>query len=103
FPHIAWPAVGEHRLRGARLEREPTAPVALRVQVEEVTGQRENILAPVAQRWQHDLDRVDAKEQILAKSSSDDLLAEIGVGGGENPHIHPLHTRRPDSFDLPGL
>ena len=58
--------------------------------LEEVLDQQRNIFAPVAQRRQIDVDDVQPVVKIFAEFLLFHHLAQIRIGGGQNPHIH-LH------------
>ena len=47
----------------------------------EMDGQRGNILPAFSQGWHMDLDRIQTKEQVLAKLTGGTSRAEIGIGG----------------------
>ena len=61
------------------------------VAIEELGGEQGDVLAPLAQRRDADLDGVEAVEQVLAKAPGGHLGGEVGIGGGEDAHL-----------DLPG-
>ena len=71
----------EQRLRSAPASkpRERLA-VARGVAPQEVRGEQRDVLAPLAQRRQADLDGVDAEQQVLAEAAGRDLRAQVGVG-----------------------
>jgi len=55
-------------------------PVPLGVLPEEVVRQRRDVLAPLAQRRQIDLDRVQAEEQVLAEAARRHFFPKVRVG-----------------------
>ena len=61
--------------RGAREEGEQRA------------GEPRQVLAPLAQRRHHQLDDVEAEEQVLAEAAGLHLGVEVAVGGGDHPHV----------------
>ena len=77
-------AAGARWSAGAR--RSCAAELARRAR-EEVLGQRGNVLAAVAQGRQHDLDDVEAIEEILAKAPLADQRREVAVGGRDHAHV----------------
>ena len=54
-------------------------------------------------RRQRDLDRVQAKKQVLPKTSGGDFLVQIGVGRGNDPHIRMQRSRGTDPLEFAGL
>src|SRR5580698_8065592 len=67
FPHIARPAVLEHRLQRAGLKTGRSLAVAGGITSEEVSSENRDILPAIAQRGKMNLDRVEAEEQIFPK------------------------------------
>ena len=99
--NVAWPAValkGGHARPGDRVD-----PLAERFRelVDEPPDEEGNILDPLAQRWDLDREDVEAVEQVLAKRVISDLLLEIPVRRGDDPHVHVDAFRTPEPFDLP--
>ena len=54
---------------------------------DELAGQRQNVLAALAQRRHEDFHHVQPVEQVLAKSARFDFLFEVAVGGGEDAGV----------------
>ena len=50
--------------------------------------QRRQIVRALAQRRHVNRDDVEAIEQVLAERAAGDLLLEVLVGGGDDPHVH---------------
>ena len=46
---------------------------------------------------------VEAEEQVLTEAAFLALLVQVGVGGGEQPHVHLARLRRTDTFQLARL
>src|SRR5262249_19866277 len=67
LPHVPRPGVLEHRLHRGRIEPGRPIRVALREAIQEVPGQRSDVLAPLAERRKTDLDRIDAIKQVFAE------------------------------------
>src|SRR6266566_7249133 len=91
---VARPVVVHQNLQ--RFGLEPQRGLAVRVEElvvfaailgEEVLHQRRNIFLAVAQRWQGDVDDVQAVIEVFAKSSFLHQLFQIRIRGGENSHV----------------
>ena len=70
---------------------------------EKVRGQQRNVFAPIAQRGQMDLHRVEAEEQVFAEVARRGLFVQLGIGGGENAHVDAPRLRRADPLQFAGL
>ena len=77
--------------------------IVLGVLPQEMGRQQRNILAPVAQRRQADLDGVQAEQQILPEAPLRHRDAQVGIGGREDAHIHAPRLGRADALELAGL
>ena len=55
---------------------------------EEVVHQRRDIFLALAQRRQRDVDHVQPVVEILAEVAFLDQLQQVGIGGGQDAHIH---------------
>ena len=62
-----------------------------------------NVFAPLAQRRQMNLDRVETEQQILPESSCRDFRVEVGVGRRDQPHVGLARPRRSETLELAGL
>src|SRR5207245_1033874 len=56
---------------------------------QQVPCQIRDVLAALAQRWQADLEGVDAEIEILAKGVFLDQVPQLTVGGADDAHIGP--------------
>ena len=65
--------------------------------------ERGDIFAPFAQWRQRNLDRVEAKKQVLPEPPGRDFIVQVGVGRGNNPHIRVQGARGTDSLELARL
>ena len=74
---VARPGVLEQHLHGAALEAGQPLAIALRVLPEKVLREQRQVFAPVAQRRQADLDRVQPEQQVLPEPTGRDLFAEV--------------------------
>jgi hypothetical protein len=52
-----------------------------------VLGEREHVLAAVAQRGQFDGDDREAVVEVFAEAPLPDGLLEVDVGGGDDTHV----------------
>ena len=81
-----------------------------RLAAQEVVGERGNVVTPLPQRRQLDLDRVEAEQEVLAEPAGGDLLVQVRVGGRENANVDapcsrgadPLHLASPADAARPG-
>ena len=64
---VARPGVGAHRVEGGAGESGDLLPVVAGV-VEEVAGEEGDVRAPLAQRRQRDLDRLQPEEEVFAEA-----------------------------------
>ena len=53
----------------------------------EVVGEDRNLLGPLPERRDHDLDHVEAIVEILAETTAGHRLLEVLIGGREHPHV----------------
>ena len=100
---VARPRMLEQRLQRRRFEAADVLAVALRVLPQEVRRERGNVLAPLAQRRQLDLDRVQPEQQVLPEAAGRDLLAEVRVGRRDDAHVDLARARRADALEVAGL
>src|SRR5688572_30848618 len=77
--NVARPRMREQQLHRSRIEPRQRLAIPHRVAPKKVRGQHGDVLPSLAQRRQSNLDRVEAKEQVLPKASRLDLLLQIGV------------------------
>ncbi len=75
--------------------------IASGVSAEEMRGQGGNVLAPVPQRWNPDLDGVEAELEILAETPGRHFGIEVGVGGRDDSNVGLARPRRAHGFELP--
>ena len=99
FAHVARPGItfqtGGHRLRKPR--------AALGQFLDEPARQRQNVLAPLAQRRNVQLHHVQPVKQILAKPAGFDFLLQIAVAGGEDAGVGVDFAVRADALKSPVL
>src|SRR5262245_11010003 len=101
--HVAGPGMGAQRLQRFGLEPGQPLAVARGMALEEVGGEERDVVAPLAQRRQADLDRVDSEQQVLAEAPHRHLAAQVAVGGRDQPHRDPARAGRAHALELAGL
>jgi hypothetical protein len=67
---------------------------------EEFLGQFENVLAPIAQRRQRDLEHTQPVVQVLAELTALHRAVEIAVGRRDQPDIHLDQARAAEAHEL---
>ena len=65
-----------------------------------VLEQRRDLLAAFAERRQVERQNLEAVEQILAEAALGDQLLEVGVGGGDDPHVNLDGVRLAERMNL---
>src|SRR5690242_17374794 len=88
------PRMIEERLHRAEVEAGERLAIAIGVPAQEVHRELRDVLAPLAERRQVDLDRVETEEQVLTEAAGDDLGAQVGIRRGEDARIHTPCARR---------
>ena len=76
--------------------------VAARMLLKKMSRKRRDIVAPIAQRRQGDLDRVQAKQQILPETARGDFAIDVRVGRRQNPNVDTSRPRRAEALELSG-
>ena len=71
--------------------------------LEKRLGERQHVLAPLAQRRHVELDDVEAEVEILAERAAGDVLAQVGVGGAEHAHVDAAGLARAEALELAAL
>src|SRR5262249_17367436 len=85
--NIAGPIVAgkrEHGLLGEAVDR---LVVLIRVESQEVHGQKLHIFLSLAKGWNSNVDDIQAIEQVFTESSFLDFFVKVFVRCGENPHV----------------
>src|ERR1019366_10761813 len=103
LPHVSGPRVAAHRLPGGLIEAGNRLLVALHMLLEEVLGQEVNVLPALAQGRQVYLDRVQPEQEVLPEPSRGYLRGQVGVRGGDQPHVGADRPRRADPLKLAAL
>src|SRR5690349_21100155 len=103
FANVAGPRIRQQLRECRRMKTLDCLTVPCAVPVDTLHGNRANVLAAFAQWRQAYLDGIQPKEQILAKSTSGDFRAEIGIRCGNDTRVDPCRARRPHAFELAQL
>src|SRR5207344_1806530 len=103
FAHVAGKLMTRERFVCGWFETGELFPVTLGVLPEKVRGERRDVFAPLAQRRQGDLDRVQAKKKILPEASCGDFLVQIGIGCGNDADIGMQGSGGTDALEFAGL
>src|SRR5688500_2281205 len=84
---VAGPRMIEQGLERRAVEAAERLAVAGRVSLQEVHRELRDVLAPVTKRWQLDLDRVEAEEQVLAEAARRNLVTHVRIRRREHARI----------------
>ena len=68
-----------------------------------MSGQAWDVLAPVPERRELDLDDPEPVEEVLPEAPLADLLAEVGVRGRDDPDVDRNPASPSDSLEFPLL
>ena len=90
FADVSGPRMVEQELFGLGIEAAKLFPVLIVELLHKYTGKRKDILTPLAQRRQVDLDRCEPEIEIFAKAALLGHVPEVLVAGGDNPDVHLL-------------
>ena len=85
--HVTGPRVGQEALEDLRGEAHGLPVVLARVLQAEVLGEGRDLLGPVAERGDEDIDDVEAVVEVLAKGPLGHRLFEVLVGGGDDADV----------------
>src|SRR5258708_5960253 len=101
--HVPLPARLLHQLerRRGKALRPPVAFPA--EEIDEMTHQRRDVLAAIAQRRHADRDDAQTEIEILAEGAALDLRLEVLVGRGNHADVDLDRARRSETLDLPFL
>ncbi len=88
---------------GLRRQRARTTVEAHLMPLDEVHGQRQDVLGPFAQGRHEDIERADAVEEIGPELVLKDSLLQVLVGGGDDAQVHRHGAQAADALNFPGL
>lgn len=97
FPDVAWPGIGNERL--AREVGQLGGGEALRARetLEELKGQRRDVLGAPPQRRNFHVDDPKAEVKVLEETAGRYIALEVPVGGRDDPRARcRSRSRRPD-------
>ena len=100
FSDIAGPGVLEEDRLGAAGEASDLFAVSLVVFLEEELDEKRNVLEPLGERRDADLDRAETVIEIFAEAAGEDFGSEVAVGGGNETDVDLLDLRRADTLDF---
>ena len=98
--HVSRPVVAlqlVHDAGGNRLDR---FALRLRVALDEGARQNRNIVPSLPEGGHGYGKDMEAEEQVFAKPTGFDLLLEVPVGGGEDPHVYLQRLITADALEL---
>src|SRR6266851_5405757 len=98
--HIAAPGVAAQHVAQRDGNAAVFDAVRRRVFLGEMLGERLDVLRPLAQRRDAQIDDVEAEIEILAEAAFADLLFEVAVGGGDQADVDPDRAGAADAIDL---
>jgi hypothetical protein len=98
LPDVAGPRVALEHLEGVFPDPFQVAPLLAVVPLDEVGRQHRDVLGALPKRGDPDGDHVQPEVQVGPEPPLGDLLLEVLVGGGDDPHVHgdrlvPAHRR----------
>src|SRR5947208_5260436 len=95
LPDVARPAVIQQGLGRGPVKVGQGFTVALRMLVQEVASQKQDVFSTFSQRRQANFDGIEAEQQVLAEATRGHFRIKISVAGGKNANIHPTGLGRP--------
>ena len=99
--HVARPVVVAQALEAGGLEALHVEAVALHLALQERVGQLRDVLAPLVERGQRDLDHLEAEVEVLAEAPLIHHGLQIDVGGPNHAHVHPVVSLLADATHAP--
>ena len=97
---VAGPRMPQQSVHRGAVEAAQIFPIPPRMLLEKMRGQRRDVVAPIAQRRQHDLDRVEPEQQVLPEASRGHLSVDVGVGRRQDAHVDAARSRRTEPLEL---
>ena len=98
--HVSRPWVAHQGIHRRGIEARQGLPVAAGVLLQKMGCQQRNVVAAIAQRREDDLDRVQPKQQVLAKTACGDFGIDLRVGGRQDPDVDASRSRRSKTLEL---
>ncbi|MNE39773.1 hypothetical protein D3C80_1337420 [compost metagenome] len=103
FPHVARKVIAQQDLQRAHGQAHRGAAVFLAKTLEEGIDQQRYVIATLAQGRQGDGVDVEPVEQVFTECAVRHGLAQVDVGGRDDPHIDLDAVAATDPFDFPFL
>ncbi len=103
LPHISRPVVIFERVHRPGRELFGRSREALARFDRETSSERQDLVAPLAQRRNVDRHPAQPKQEILAECAVPDLFAEIAIGRRYEANVDPSRRKRAESRDLATL
>ena len=101
---VPGPVVRQQRLHQVRRQLRHGHSVQTPVMFEEVLHQQRNVLLPLAQGRNRDVNDVEPVIQVLPERPGSNLLQEVTVGRGHEPDVHRrMPLIGPDALNFAGL
>ena len=98
--HVALPGQRHEQLQGGAVGAFEALLQLAVVDADEVLDQRRDVLAPLAQRRDLDVDDVEAVVEVVAELARLDLAPQVAVGGGDDADVDLDRRRGADRQDL---
>ena len=100
--HVARPRMPQQRVHGRVVEARQILPIPPRMLLEKVERERRNVVTPIAQRRQHDFNRVETEQQVLPEAAGGHFGIDVGVRRRKNAHVDAARARRAEPLELAG-
>src|SRR2546427_11203455 len=101
LPHVSRPVTGDEEVQG--LMAHPEDAGALQRQplpVDEVAHEQRDVFPPLPQRWEKDLEHLQAMEQVVPEGPGSHARGKIGVAGGDQAKVAVDRAAAADSSKL---
>src|SRR5712692_10371515 len=89
-----------HSLDGGCVKAGNIFAVALCITVEKMVRKEIDVFAPVSQRRDVDLDRIQAKQEVLTESASSGLRIDVGVRSRQHSNVDAPSGGRADTLEI---
>src|SRR4051812_39230768 len=97
---VAWPRMLQQLLHGRAVERLEWLAIAIGMLPQKVHRERRNVVAPLTQRGEMDLDGVQSKEQVFAKATGPHFVVQVEIRGRDETHVDLARFRRAHALDF---
>src|SRR5262249_7511091 len=103
FPNVSGKSMLEQMLARGLVEPADLFSITFCVLSEEVVGQRHDVIASIAQWRQPNLNRIQAKQEVLSKTTCTDFIFKTCIRGGDDAHVGVQSFRRTDPLKIAGF